>query len=40
MNVLIVESQPDLGLLWQRHLERQGMQVDLVSGQPMRSAIC
>ncbi len=24
MNVLIVESQADLGSLWQRHLERQG----------------
>lgn len=33
MRVLIVESQPDLGLLWQRHLERQAMQVDLVNGQ-------
>lgn len=27
MNVLIVESRPELGLLWQRHLERQGMSV-------------
>ena len=25
MNVLIVESRSDLGLLWQRHLERQGI---------------
>ncbi len=24
MNVLIVESRPDLSLLWKRHLERQG----------------
>ena len=27
LNVLIVESQPELALLWQRHLERQGMRV-------------
>ena len=33
MRVLIVESQPDLGTLWKRHLQRQGMQVDLVDGQ-------
>ena len=25
MNVLIVESRPESGLLWQRHHERQGM---------------
>lgn len=24
MNVLIVESRPDLGMVWKRHLERQG----------------
>lgn len=29
MNVLIVESDPDLGALWQRHLERQGVDVRL-----------
>jgi len=33
MNVLIVESRPELGALWQRHLERQGMTVTLVAGQ-------
>ena len=27
MHVLIVESRPDLGMLWQRHLERQGDRV-------------
>ncbi|MGJ5619989.1 response regulator transcription factor [Sulfitobacter sp. MF3-043] len=27
MRVLIVESQPELAGLWQRHLERQGMRV-------------
>ena len=27
MNVLIVESRAELGSLWQRHLERQGMAV-------------
>lgn len=31
--VLIVESQPDLGRLWQRHVERQGSSVRLVRGQ-------
>ncbi len=31
MDVLIVESNPDLGGLWQRHLQRQGAQV-VVSG--------
>jgi len=25
MNVLIVESRSELGQIWQRHLERQGM---------------
>ena len=33
MQVLIVESQPELGSLWQRHLQRQGLSVDLVIGQ-------
>ncbi|GAA6162128.1 response regulator [Ruegeria sp. HU-ET01832] len=33
MNVLIVESNPDLGRVWQRHLERQGAAVTLVTGQ-------
>jgi len=27
MKILIVESQADLGSLWQRHMERQGMTV-------------
>lgn len=33
MNVLIVESNPDLGSLWQRHLERQGAEVHLARTQ-------
>ena len=33
MNVLIVESKPELGVLWQRHLERQGASVTLAHGQ-------
>lgn len=33
MNVLIVESSPELGMLWQRHLERQGASVMLVPSQ-------
>ena len=33
MRVLIVESEPDLGSLWKRHLERQGARVALVHGQ-------
>ncbi|WP_425046650.1 response regulator transcription factor [Primorskyibacter sp. S87] len=33
MKVLIVESNPDLGKLWQRHLERQGSDVTLVPSQ-------
>lgn len=33
MSVLIVESRPELGMLWRRHLERQGMVVAQVSGQ-------
>ncbi|MFT7597077.1 MAG: DNA-binding NtrC family response regulator [Paracoccaceae bacterium] len=33
MNVLIVESKPELGLLWRRHLERLGADVTLVHSQ-------
>lgn len=33
MNVLIVESSSDLGVLWKRHLERQGAVVTLVDSQ-------
>lgn len=33
MNVLIVESDPDLGRLWQRHMERQGLTVRLEADQ-------
>jgi len=33
MRVLIVESNPDLGWLWRRHLERSGAEVDLAAGQ-------
>lgn len=33
MNVLIVESRHDLGVLWQRHLERLDVHVTLVHGQ-------
>lgn len=33
MNVLIVESNPDLGSLWKRHLERQGAEVQLARTQ-------
>ncbi|WP_424985007.1 response regulator transcription factor [Microbulbifer sp. S227A] len=33
MKVLIVESRPELGLLWRRHLERQGAVVSLVHSQ-------
>jgi DNA-binding NtrC family response regulator len=33
MKVLIVESNADLGQLWQRHVARQGAQVQLVEGQ-------
>lgn len=33
MDVLIVESRPELGLLWQRHLERQGLVVSQVRNQ-------
>lgn len=38
MKVLIVETAPDLGRLWQRHLERQGMEVRLEHGQPGAAA--
>ncbi len=33
MKVLIVESDEELGVVWARHLERQGCQVTLVGGQ-------
>ncbi|MGL4309026.1 MAG: response regulator [Paracoccaceae bacterium] len=33
MRVLIVESNPELGRLWQRHLERQGSEVILANTQ-------
>jgi CheY-like chemotaxis protein len=33
MQVLIVESSPEVGRVWQRHLERHGMTVALVTGQ-------
>jgi DNA-binding NtrC family response regulator len=33
MNVLIVESQPELGEVWKRHLESAGMLVTLVDDQ-------
>ena len=33
MQVLIVESRPELGEIWKRHLERHGMAVSLVHGQ-------
>ncbi len=33
MRVLIVESDPDLGALWQRHMDRQGMTTRLETGQ-------
>lgn len=33
MQVLIVESSPELGKIWKRHLERQGVEVVLASGQ-------
>ena len=31
MNILIVESSPDLGALWQAHLRRGGARVDLAA---------
>lgn len=33
MKVLIVESNRDLGWMWQRHLDRKGCDVHLVDGQ-------
>ncbi|MHA7850472.1 response regulator transcription factor [Roseovarius sp.] len=33
MQVLIVESDPALGALWQRHMQRQGMAVRLETSQ-------
>ncbi|MBV1896429.1 MAG: response regulator [Rhodobacteraceae bacterium] len=33
MNVLIVESRPELAMLWKRHLERQGAKVTVVGSQ-------
>lgn len=33
MNVLIVESCPELAALWRRHIERHGMRVELAHGQ-------
>ena len=33
MDVLIVQSAPELGLLWQRHLNRCGMQVRVAESQ-------
>ncbi len=33
MKVLIVESRPELGMLWARHLERQGYAVTQVQSQ-------
>lgn len=35
MRVLIVESDPDLGTLWKRHLERQNAEVVLVRSQAL-----
>ena len=32
MNVLIVESQADLGAMWKNHMERSAMRVTLVAG--------
>jgi DNA-binding NtrC family response regulator len=33
MDVLIVQSSPELGLIWQRHLLRCGMRVHVAEGQ-------
>ncbi|WP_299689541.1 response regulator [uncultured Tateyamaria sp.] len=33
MNVLIVESRPELGAIWSRHLQRMGMNVHQVTDQ-------
>ncbi len=41
MDVLIVQSSPELGLLWQRHLQRCGMHVDVVESQEdATAALC
>ncbi len=34
MKVLIVESEPNLGHLWKSHMQRQEMDVQLVTDQP------
>lgn len=34
MSVLIVENDPSLGGLWQRHIERQGQECELAGSQP------
>ncbi|MBT0959508.1 response regulator [Alphaproteobacteria bacterium KMM 3653] len=39
MNVLIVESNPELGRLWRRHLERLGAWVMTASSQTMATDI-
>ncbi|RYH11786.1 response regulator [Tropicimonas sp. IMCC6043] len=39
MQVLIVESNQDLGWLWKRHLERQGCLVTLAHGQTDATAV-
>ena len=38
MKVLIVESRQELGELWQRHLERQGLDVHRVGSQDLATA--
>ncbi|NNK16646.1 MAG: response regulator [Sulfitobacter sp.] len=38
MNVLIVESRSELGVLWKRHLERHHMNVSCVSTQEAATA--
>jgi DNA-binding response OmpR family regulator len=38
MKILIVESQPELGRLWRRHLERHGMEVACVQTQEAATA--
>lgn len=41
MNVLIVENRRELGLLWARHLERQGALVTIVTSQEAATeALC
>lgn len=39
MRVLIVESNPNVGWLWKRHLERGCQSVDLVTGQSQAVAM-